>query len=107
DLAQPIDVADKREVPDVTAVPPQQVDHARVFVIHGEIERRVVVVQLVRVQFGAALDEQPGDLHRIVRRGDVQRALLTGILHFDRRAEIEQQYHNIGAVLLRRGKYRL
>ena len=99
DFAQPVDIANWGEVPDVAAVAPQQIDHARELIVRGEIERRVAVVQLVGIDFHAALDQQRGDIQRIMRRGDVQGALLLRILHFDRRAEIQEKCRHIGAIL--------
>src|SRR5881396_3583700 len=46
DFAEPVDIANWGEVPDVAAVAPQQIDHARELIVRGEIERRVAVVQL-------------------------------------------------------------
>ncbi len=57
--------------------------------VHGEIQRRVAVVQLVRIHLGAPLNEYLGDMHRVVRRRDVQRALLLRILRLDRRAQVQ------------------
>ena len=47
----------------------------------------------------AALDQQLGDIQRVRRCGDVQRALLAGIFHFNRNSPIEQHPNHVHAVL--------
>jgi hypothetical protein len=68
---------------------------------------RCVKSRLARIDRGSALDQNFRRGERIVGRRAMQRPLAVGVADVRRHAQIEQQRHDVGAILLRGRKHRV
>ena len=101
-VAEPLDLTQRRQVPDTARQRRQQPDHLAVVPVHRKPERRRVPLGLARIDLGAPVDQDPGGVDRVRTGGSVQGTLLVVVLDLDRHARVEQERDRIGPIALGR-----